>query len=158
MKKQIKDALSPLVLFLISCGVFFVGFSYWHNTSKISPTLIYSIDSINIYIPVDLEDCHKELDKALSFRVKTQMKLGNVENMVSYHFGLGAWMRNNWGLWGSGDSHLRGYFHELGIFHPDDMSGIILDSYWHHLNDKEFDLQKEVDFYIQYWENIKNKE
>ena len=41
-----------------------------------------------------------------------------------YHLGFGMWMRNNWGLWKS--SRLSRYFNSLGVYHPDDMTGIIL--------------------------------
>jgi hypothetical protein len=43
------------------------------------------------------------------------------EWMLPSHGGMG--MRNGWGLWG--DSPLSRYFHRLGIYHADDMSGII---------------------------------
>jgi len=43
------------------------------------------------------------------------------------HFGLGLWMRNQWGLWRGGP--LTKYFCQLGVYHPDDMSSIILTTY-----------------------------
>lgn len=103
-----------------------------------------------IYIPTNLEDCHKELDRGLSLNTKASMYLSSKEGMIKYHFGLGMWLRNNWGLWGG--SRLSKYFRSIGMLHPDDMSGVILDSYWHHLHGKNFDLQREVDYYRAYWE------
>jgi len=61
------------------------------------------------------------------------------------------WLRNNWQLWGG--SRLSKYFNNLGIFHPDDMSGIILDSYHRYLTDKEIKLEEQINFYQEYWRN-----
>lgn len=58
------------------------------------------------------------------------------KGMIEYHFGLGMWMRNNWGLWGG--SRLQKYFTDRGTAHPDDMSSVVLFYYWHWLRgDKE---------------------
>ena len=87
-----------------------------------------------VYVPADIEDCFRELDKMLSPRLKAQMKNNPKGDMIQYHLGLGMWMRNNWGLWG--DSRLRAYFTRRFVFEPDNMSGLILDNYWNHLNGK----------------------
>jgi FAD/FMN-containing dehydrogenase len=50
------------------------------------------------------------------------------EDLIEYHFGLGTWMRNNWGLWSGGS--LRNDMEARGIRHPDDMSQEIIESYW----------------------------
>ncbi len=65
------------------------------------------------------------------------------------HFGVGMWMRNNWGLWGGGP--LGRHFNELGITHPDDMSGIVLTSYWLRLHACPLRLDEQVGFYRGYW-------
>jgi hypothetical protein len=59
------------------------------------------------------------------------------------------WMRNNWGLWGG--SRLAKWFNNQGVKHPDDMSGVILDSFWRHLNDKPIKLEEQVKHYQDYW-------
>ena len=58
-------------------------------------------------------------------------------------------MRNNWGLWGG--SRLSKYFNKIGIYHPDDMSAIILESYRRNLQGEAIDLESQVDFYQEYW-------
>lgn len=73
--------------------------------------------------------------------------------MVRYHHGLGMWMRNEWGLWGG--SRLAAYFNGIGIYHPDDMSAIILDSYWRKLHGKPIDLESQVKRYQEYWQKVK---
>jgi len=97
-----------------------------------------------IYIPKDLNDCFKELNKLLAKGDIDKIKKGKVD-AVDMHFGLGMGIRNTWGLWG--DSRLAKYFKKHGIKHPDNMSGIILDSYVDHLKGKpiNFDWQKNKD-------------
>ena len=60
--------------------------------------------------------------------------------MSIYHFGLGMWMRNNWGLWAHGP--LAAYLEQFGVHHPDDMSGLILDTFWRHLNGLPLEVTK----------------
>lgn len=68
---------------------------------------------------------------------------------IQYHFGLGMWLRNNWGLWAG--ERMAEYFAGIGIYHPDDMSGILLDSYWRYLNGLDICLQEQVEMYREYW-------
>lgn len=68
------------------------------------------------------------------------------------HMGLGMWMRNNWGLWGN--SELKRYFNNIGVFHPDDMSAIILTSFHSLLNKKDIALDKQVEYYKSFWAGI----
>lgn len=69
------------------------------------------------------------------------------------HLGLGMGLRNGWGLWGG--SRLAKYFNGMGIFHPDDMSGIILESYVRYLRKEPLRVEEQVDQYKQYWEEAK---
>jgi hypothetical protein len=94
----------------------------------------------------------------LPAKVRDEMKQGAEDDMVGYHFGLGMWMRNNWELWGG--SRLAQYFEKLGIHHPEDMSSIILEGYWCHLNAQPFHLDERVTYFQTYWkafEEPKNK-
>lgn len=61
------------------------------------------------------------------------------------HFSLGLWMRNNWGLWD--DSQLDQYFSRMGVTEADDMSMIILKSFWRHLNAHPIGLQQQLRLY-----------
>ena len=58
-------------------------------------------------------------------------------------------MRNNWALWKG--SELSRWFNEKGIHHPDDMSGIIFDSFWRHLNNQPLKLEEQIKYYQDYW-------
>jgi len=96
----------------------------------------------DVYIPKDLDDCFAELKRILSKEEVEDMKSGPEEDMIDYHHGLGTSLRNTWGLWGG--SRLSRWFNEKGIQHPDDMSGIILDSFWRHLNGKPIRLDEQI--------------
>jgi hypothetical protein len=75
------------------------------------------------------------------------------EAVTKLHFGTGAWIRNNW-LYGGRDTALTHYFHSLGIYHPDDISSIILTSLHRTLNQKDIELNKQVEKYNAYWAPI----
>ena len=98
----------------------------------------------------------KTMDEAIDFVLarlsdedKEQLRGTPREGMLELHFGLGMWMQNNWGLWSG--SRLAKWFNGHGIKHPDDMSGIILDSFWRHLNQKPIKLDEQVENYQDYW-------
>jgi hypothetical protein len=109
-----------------------------------------------LYIPRDLEDCFVELKKMLHPSLIDEIKTGTENDMVDHHFGLGMWMRNYWRLWGG--SRLGEYFNSLGISHPDDMSSIVLDSFWRHLNSEPIMLDEQVEYYQEYWRQAAMKQ
>jgi len=112
-------------------------------------------DSIDgIYIPTDLKDCFKQIDGFWVDSIKTQVREMTEDEFTSEaHFGFGMWMRNNWRLWGG--SRLSKYFNDLGISHPDDMSGIILTSYHRYLSGKDIKLEEQISFYMAFWNQKK---
>ncbi len=118
----------------------------------------FTTDTINgIYIPKDLEDCFVQINSFWNESTKIQVKSWEEREFVGkVHLGFGMWMRNNWQLWGG--SRLSKYFNDLGIYHPDDMSGIILESYHRHLNNKELKLEEQIKYYQDYWESSKKEE
>lgn len=120
----------------------------WDEEEKVR----YTIDSLRgIYIPKDLDDCFKQINLFWSDSTRLEVKnLPEDKFSSTLHFGFGMWMRNNWQLWGG--SRLSKYFNDIGIYHPDDMSGIILHSYHRYLNGKELGLDKQVQYYKNYWE------
>jgi len=88
-----------------------------------------------------IRDTPKEdLDK---FKEMEEQKAG-----ASVHFAGG-----NWGLWDE-KSSLAKWFHSIGIWHADDMSGIIFDSLHRELNGKPIDLVGQVQQYHNYWKKI----
>lgn len=110
-----------------------------------------------IYIPESLEDCFTQIDSFWDDSVKLEVRRWDENEFVAKtSFGFGMWIRNNWRLWGG--SRLSKYFNDLGIYHPDDMSGIILVSYHRHLNNRDIDLPGQVKCYHVYWENVNTAE
>lgn len=72
-----------------------------------------------------------------------------------YHFSMGHYMRNTWSLWADKDkpapNALVAFFWKHGVYHADDMSGIITNSLHNWLNDKPIDLRGQLVEYINHW-------
>jgi hypothetical protein len=122
-----------------------------------------TLDSINgVYIPKDLVDCCRQFDSFLPTKDKKEMKnLDSAFEMVRYHLGLGMSIRNSWGLWGG--SRLQKYFLDRAPqLHPNNMSGIILDYYYHWLQgnppEQEEFLKQQVESYKQWEEEHRKKQ
>lgn len=59
------------------------------------------------------------------------------------HNSMGMWIRNNWRLWGN--SAIKKSLIDSGLSHPDDMSAVLLKSYYRHLNNKPLNISEEVE-------------
>lgn len=102
------------------------------------------------YKPKTLDEAILQLEKIHDDTTKQKiLAMTEQEFMGNSHFGLGMWLRNNWGLWKGGE--LAKHFNSIGIYHPDDMSGIILTSYYRHLHGQDRALEKQIEFYQDYW-------
>jgi len=107
-----------------------------------------------VHNPQNLIDAIHYFERTWSNAVKDKFKNQSEEEASSNaHFNVGMWIRNNW-IRGSSDTNLVSYFHSLGVYHPDDMSSIILVSLHRKLNGKEIDLSKQVESIKTYWEPI----
>jgi hypothetical protein len=133
---------------VLVCLFFSLGFLGHHIFDKV--TGHGTNQEQEVTIPKDLEDCFAELKKILKPEDVQKMREGTEGDMIQYHHGLGTWMRNNWGLWRG--SRLSEWFNERGVEHPDDMSGIILTSFWRHLNGKPIGLEEQIKFYRGFWQ------
>lgn len=104
-------------------------------------------------------DVPKNLDEALSnlhilISDKDKEKLAKLDKSYysgQMHMSLGLSIRNFWIR--SEESKLTDYFNKLGIFHPDDMSSIILSRFYAEIKNQPFDLNKKVEYYKLYWIN-----
>jgi len=102
------------------------------------------------YKPKNLDEAVLQLEKIHHDTTKQNIIAMTEDQFVgNSHFGVGMWIRNNWGLWRGGE--LAKYFNSIGIFHPDDMSGIILTSYYRQLKGQDRQLEKQVKYYQDYW-------
>jgi len=103
------------------------------------------------YIPKDSDDCFKELKKMFDDSdLKDFVENSKEEDMCMQHHYLGRHLRNDWGLWAG--SRLSEWFNNKGIKHADDMSGIILDSFWRHTHKEPIKLDEQIKYYQDFWE------
>jgi hypothetical protein len=102
-------------------------------------------------IPTTLAEAHAELERILSPKELAKIDAMPSENgMIEYHFGLGMGIRNGWGLWRGGP--LAKHMQELGFMHPDDMSGVILNTFWCKRHGQDFRLKERAAKYKEYWD------
>lgn len=128
--------------------IFYFGIAYSQTNCD------YSED----YVPKDLNDALTYLDCKWTEKDKLDFKSKSENDaVVELHFGTGQAIRNNWGLWGKRKNSLVRYFNKNGIYHPDDISSIILTSFHRKLNNKPLDLDKQVESYKDYWVKAKAK-
>ena len=79
----------------------------------------------------------------------------------SLHFSLGMKLRNEWNLWEEDENKkcdLVKFFNSIGIYHADDMSSIILDSYKCLIEGKPLDIESQVIAYKEHWKKYGYKD
>jgi hypothetical protein len=102
-------------------------------------------------IPVSLDAALETLDKMSSQEDKDWFSKQPEEHPgAALHFNAGMAMRNSWKLWHK-EEPLTQWFRARGIWHADDMSAIIYKAFWCKVNDKPFNLDKEIAYYITFW-------
>ena len=72
------------------------------------------------------------------------------------HHGFGTNIRNSWKLWWQKNwdeekPKIVQYFNDLDIYHADDMSGIIMDSFHRKTTGKEIDLEGQIEKHKKHW-------
>lgn len=111
------------------------------NGNPVKKQIHIAVLGENGYIPQNLEECLVQLDAELSPEIRKQMKdKANKKDMISYHLGLGTWMRNTWGL--RGQSKIAHLFSAKGIRNSEEISGIIFEAYWGHLHGQKVNLEE----------------
>ncbi|TKC09685.1 DUF6794 domain-containing protein [Pedobacter frigoris] len=123
----------------------FISYKQQERKLEAENAIRYSTDSLNgVYIPKDLEECFLQINSFWPDSTRNNVRQWAEDIFgARAHLGFGMWVRNNWGLWGG--SRLSAYFNNLGIDHPDEMSGVILTSYHRKLNNKSIDLQQQLE-------------
>lgn len=105
-------------------------------------------------IPKTLEETHAALEHLLSKdTLKVIDSMNDVSEMSTLHFSTGLNLRNFWLLWKEG-TPLRVHLESLGFTHPDDMSGAILNSFWHKRHGTAYDLAKDVRVCREHWKYV----
>ena len=101
-------------------------------------------------VPSTLAEAHALLEEQLAEEeLRTIDAMKSEEEMIEYHFGAGMGMRNSWSLWG--DSPLAKHLRELGFTHADDMSAVILETFWCKRHNKELRIKERAEYYKAYW-------
>ncbi len=92
------------------------------------------LERINdVYIPRDLNDALKELDRLTNKKVAIQLTKSPEDTIASkLHFSLGRWMQINWGL--EEGSRLSYYLKTKGLSFPDDMEDFLIRCWYRHLS------------------------
>lgn len=109
----------------------------------------------NKEIPKTLEECFVALDKIFSSKDKIAFgEMTEDEFLVQTHFGVGMYIRNEWLR--QEKSPLIAYFLEKNIQHLDDISSIILISYYRNSTHQPIDLKGQIQYYLDYLQKIKN--
>ena len=88
----------------------------------------------------------RTLDEAIEALIEINLKPDEINSM---------WVRNNWGLWSGGE--LAQWFYAHQIYHADDMSGIINESYERRINSKPLELDLQIQKYHKHWEKCYGK-
>jgi hypothetical protein len=117
------------------------------------------------YKPKNLEEAIHQLDIMFPDTTKKQIKLMTEDEFIGKtHFTTGMYIRNYW-LYDRYlfslivlRSELRDTLTNLGLFHNDDMSGLILRSFYRYLTDQELDVKGQIKETQQYWINVSNPE
>jgi hypothetical protein len=105
---------------------------------------------MNTKLPANLDEALIQLEQVLNEEDLNYIRSSTTEDAMNiFHFSLGMSIRNNWRLWK--DGALKNWFNIIGIQHADDMSGIILTSFWRKLHNKPIDVDSQVKAYQGYW-------
>jgi len=102
----------------------------------------------------NIEDCIKILKRRSPMKNPETLEFMHTKEefvLGQYHHGFGTKIRNEW-LWDIEKQPLLiKFFHDYGIIHADDMSGLIIKAFWCSLNKVEFDIEEKVKSYIEFW-------
>lgn len=102
-----------------------------------------------IKIPSNLDEALTELNSQLSDEDKEKIRnLGEDEFVTLSHMFMGQQLRNLW-LYPK-ESPLRGFFRDEGLFHEDDMSDIILRSFYRHLKGEDVGHEEQLGGKVRY--------
>ena len=102
-------------------------------------------------IPTSLDESVSILSEMFSEKDRECFK--KAKDLCIYHHTLGRRIRNEWKLWEKGSVLLK-WFEKKGLAHPDDISSVILDATQANMKEQEFDLDREIGIYKQYWDEM----
>lgn len=95
--------------------------------------------------PQTLEEALDTLDRAAPWALLRDMHTSDETIADELHDGLGRWIRNEWGLFD--DAALYRDLERRGLKSPEDMSGVILHSWWRRMHDQPLDIEGQIRAY-----------
>lgn len=108
-------------------------------------------------VPTTLAEAHAELEKILPAADLARIDaMKSPDEMIVYHRGLGMGLRNDWALWRGGP--LATHMNALGFFHPEDISGAILATFWCKRHGQDFQLRERAEKYARFWEESRRRD
>ena len=104
------------------------------------------------HVVKDLEEAMDYVWGRLSVRGQQEFREAVRDELWHFHHGLGRALRNELGLWEEVKPAVQIYFEDqLGVTHPDDISGIIIEALHCRVHGVAFDLAAKVQHYKDYW-------
>jgi len=85
--------------------------------------------------PATIDEAVGVVIATLSDEDKAAMAAMAESELIGLHFGLGAWIRNNLGLWKGNDQLMRAARECNQSMHPDDASMVIIEAVWERLRE-----------------------
>ena len=80
--------------------------------------------------PRTVEEAVDRLLSSMSEKDKLSFKNTPEKDLIMFHFGLGAYIRNEFGLWQGNTELLKSCEKESIFVHPDEFSSIIIEALW----------------------------
>lgn len=103
-------------------------------------------------IPSDLEEAVRAIVGHLDEESLKMIKSLNAETARAMgHHGIGLWIRNNWGLNAKTGPLYRWAVENLGLYHADDISSVVVHCVWADLSRNERNLNKLIQSMKDHW-------
>ena len=83
--------------------------------------------------PKSIEESVDRLLELLSKEDIQSLKNAKEEDLIKCHFSLGAFFRNEFGMWKGNDELLKSCMKKSQLVHPDEVSSIIIEAVWRRL-------------------------
>jgi hypothetical protein len=126
----------------LGCVALLAGCAAPQAPAAPDPPPLFTADQFRL--PATLAESLRALERLLPADVQAAMRQGREDQMLDYHHPVGRWIRNEW-LDGFGEKPLRRWFeHTHRVQYSDDMSGIVLRSFWRQLNDRPLDVEDQA--------------
>jgi len=93
-------------------------------------------------VPRTLGEAHDALARLVAPELVRELARRPEDEVLADGLRIGLWMREFWGLWNRGA--LRDHLAGLGLLHPDEMSELVLVTWWRHIHDRPLRVDEEV--------------